>query len=139
MAVTVDPSALVVRGGAVRDAQLVLEKIMDAVADGDGPVLSVYCTEPVPGLTLMETVYKLCVESDLPHAKVQLAVAECLLAAGVGLVQWTAQGEPACHYHANFGDDVDASVVQRFIDCFSEPMPNPTGGVKRRDRGQGTS
>jgi hypothetical protein len=45
--VDLTPESLAVRGGSNRDVDSLMEKIEDAVADGFGPVLSIFCGTPV--------------------------------------------------------------------------------------------
>ena len=120
--------AVVVRGGSVREASRVLAKIMDAIGDGDGPVLSVYCLEP-EGRSTAEVVRRICELADVRYGKVQISTAGALRSAGLELVHSVADGEPECHYHVDFGDDVDELRVEAFIKCLQEPIVNPAKGL----------
>ena len=124
---------IVVRGGQDRDPDSVLQKVNDAVRDGDEPVLSVYCGVAGPDETEEEVIERVCREGDIPHGTVQVSTVGALSQGRpFVLTQETADGEPECHHHAHFGDGYDRDRAQDFIDRFGEPILNPTGGKQRR-------
>ena len=124
----ISDDAVVVRGGSVREVSRVLAKIMDAIGDGDGPVLSVYCLEP-EGESTADVVPRLCRLADVQYGKIQISTVGALRSAGLQLVHSVADGEPDCHYHVDFGDDVDELRVEAFIKCLQEPIVNPAKGL----------
>jgi hypothetical protein len=126
-------SALVVRGGSTRDAAAVRETLEDAIADGDGAVLSVNVDQELPGEALVETLYRICEVAGTPHSKIQVSYAQVLQAAGVQLVPFRAEGEAENHYHAVFREPLELDQIEAFIRCFDVPIDNPTGGKKRRE------
>ncbi len=128
------PTALVVRGGASRDVAAIVELIRDAVEDGDGPVLSVYCGNPEPGEAMPVTLQRICALADIPHSKVLFTTAGQLAAIDLTLESDTSDGQAPNHYHARFHLPVEESQVQDFIACLTGPIPNPTGGKKGRGR-----
>lgn len=128
------PTALVVRGGSNRDVQSLMRLILEAVEDGDGPVLSVFCESPASGETFDHALRRLCDTAGIPHPKVLVARAGDVTAAGVTLVSDTDDGQPSNHYHAVFHLPMEESQLQRFVACFDGPVPNPTGGKRGRSR-----
>lgn len=124
------PDAMVVRGGSLRDVEAIRAKVLEAVADGDGPVLSVWCDDAVEGESRNELLLRLCSEEngDFPHPRVQAGTFGAMAAAMDDLVQDSSEGEPETHYHAVFGEDVALSQVEAFILALGEPELNPTGG-----------
>lgn len=123
-----------VRGGSNRDADDLVDKIEDAIADGYGPVLSVNCGQPEDGESFAETLHRICAVAGLPHGSVQVARFEWIEALEITLTSDTSNGQAANHYHAWFAVPVEKSQVQDFIACFDSPIPNPTGGKKRSRR-----
>ena len=63
------PSALVVRGGARLILDVLMEQLEDAVDDGDGPVLSVYCADPIEGEDQDRTLSRIRTVADIPTAR----------------------------------------------------------------------
>lgn len=119
------------RGGAHRSPEGVLEAVNAAVEDGDGPVLSVFCVEvPVEGW--WAGVHEACEAGDVPHRQVQVSSVGLLESAGFALVADSSNGQPACHHHVVFGNDPKIDAAELFVECFSGPYANPTGGKKRR-------
>jgi hypothetical protein len=123
--------ALVVRGGTTRDPADVLEKVQDAIGDGDGPVLSVYVDVQRPGESVEDCVRRICTEADIPHGKIQVSRMG-RLGAKFKIVRDVDPGQASCHHHVDFESDVNLGAAQEFIDSFDEPIPNPTGGRRRR-------
>jgi hypothetical protein len=125
--------ALVVRGGSSRDATAVREKVLAAVEDGDGPVLSVYVDRPGPAESPGECLARICSQAKIPHRKVQVSTVAQLIGAGFTVVHSVSEGEPSSHHHVHFVDrPIVEQWVQDFIECFAEPVANPTGGKVRR-------
>jgi hypothetical protein len=128
------PDALVVRGGAQLILDLLIEQIEDAVDEGDGPVLSVFCAEPLDNEDEETSVERICTVAGIPHGKVFVTRHERLANLGITLERDTSDGQAPNHYHARFDLPVGTSQVQDFIACFDGPIPNPTGGRKGRSR-----
>lgn len=128
------PTSLVVCGGTNRDAEALKELIEDAVDDGDGAVLSVFCGTPLAGEAFEGTLQRICVAAGIPHGKVLVARAGDIWAAGVTLEWETDDGQAENHYHVRFDLPVEESQVHDFIACFTGPIPNPTGGKRGRTR-----
>ena len=63
--------AVVVRGGTVRDVATLKTKVEEAIEDGDGPVISVFCDVTRTDTEAMD-LHELCAESDVVHTKVQV-------------------------------------------------------------------
>ncbi len=123
--------AIVVRGGSTTDPDAVLSKVQDAIEDGDGPVLSVYCAE-LADRDKSAAVLAACVGGDLPHSQVLVTTAGQLRAAGFELRADNEVDPPSCHHDVLFGNDPTLETVGAFIACFDGPIPNPTGGKRRR-------
>lgn len=128
--------ALVVRGGVGRNVGDLLGAIEDALTDGDGPVVSVYCGWPADSNESCASVVEaICREAlvagSLPHNKIQVAEASEVLALGVELVHDSSDGQASNHYHVTFQVPVTESQVQSFIEVFGEPILNP---VPREER-----
>jgi hypothetical protein len=125
--------AVVVRGGASRDPQGILDKIEDAIADGAGAVLSVFCVAR-EGRDEASAILSACIGGDVPHKQILVTSAGALRQAGFGLEPDSSDGQPDCHHHVLFGGDLSIQRVEAFIACFDGPMPNPTGGKRRREQ-----
>jgi hypothetical protein len=126
------PDALVIRGGTIRDTAGLKRKVDMAIEDGDGPVISVFCdiqrSDDDPGMSLEA----LCRVSDVVHSKVQVTTTARLSDQGFTLVSDVSDGQPSTHHHVVLHEPVQESTLQAFIECFDEPVANPTGGKKRR-------
>lgn len=108
-------------------------KVNDAIEDGDGAVLSVFVAAPLPGELWDDVVRRICVEADVPHSKIQVSTVARLREADFVVVHAVGDGEAACHHHVHFAVPMTESQAACFIECFDEPILNPTGG-KRRPR-----
>ena len=75
------PDALVVRAGKVRDVETLKTKVEEAIEDGDGPVISVFCDVRRTETETM-SLYELCAESEVVHTKVQVTTVARLQAQG---------------------------------------------------------
>jgi hypothetical protein len=130
---TLHPDALVVRGGTVRDFETLNRKVDEAIKDGDGPVISVFCDvthDDNGGMSLLQ----LCAVSDVVHSKVQVATVSRLRTQGFEPVLEVSNGEPFTHHHVVLAVPVEESNLRAFIDSFDEPIANPTGGKRGRSR-----
>jgi hypothetical protein len=130
--VALSDAGMVVRGGSTRDPGVLRGKILEAIADGDGPVLSVWCDDAREGESREALLLRLCSQEngDLPYPRVQVGTAAAVRQAVDELVQYSDEGEPITHYHAVFAPEVASSQVEAFIQALGEPEPNPTGGKK---------
>lgn len=123
--------ALVVRGGQSRNPMDVLDKLLGALEDHDLAALSVYALEPSKAGS-DELLAAVCSAGDVPHKQVQVSRVGILRAAGFELEHDTSDGQTECHYNVGFGNAPDLRDAERFIECFHGPIPNPTGGRRRR-------
>lgn len=128
------PDSLAVRGGSNREVHSLVEKLEEAVEDGYGPILSVFCGNPAGGESQEETMHRICTEAGLPHPKIQVAHTRDLSALGLVLEWDTSDGQARNHFNVRFHLPVEESQVHGFISCFDGPMPNPTGGRRGRAR-----
>jgi hypothetical protein len=119
---------LVVRGGILRDPERIRNKVLEAIEDGDGPVLSIWCAEAQLGESREELLLRICREADFPYRKVQVGTFGRMRHAVPDVYQESSSGEPDSHYHVSFTGDVALSQVEAFIAALDEPEPNPTGG-----------
>ncbi len=130
---TLHPDALVVRAGKVRDVETLKTKVEEAIEDGDGAVISVFCdvkrTE-TEGMTLSA----LCAESEVVHTKVQVTTVARLRAQGFEPILDISNGQRFTHHHVALAEPVQESTLQAFIDCFDEPVANRTGGKRKRSK-----
>lgn len=114
-----------------REVDVLKEKVNDAIEDGDGAVISVFCdtkrTDDDEGMSL----YELCAESGIPHRKVQVTTVSRLQEEGFELILDTSGEQQITHHHVGVPEPVQESRLQAFIDCFDEPVANPTGGKRR--------
>jgi hypothetical protein len=128
------PDALVVRGGTSRDVETLKGKVNETIEDGDGAVISVFCdasrTEDTEGMSLHE----LCAESEVPHTKVQVTTAARLREHGFEPILDISDGQRFTHHHIELAEPVQESTLRAFIDCFDEPVANPTGGKRKRSK-----
>jgi hypothetical protein len=77
---------------------------------------------------------ELCAASSVIHTKVPVSIVSRLHAHGFELVRDVSNGQPYTHHHVVLKEPVQESVVAEFIECFDEPIPNPTGGMMRRSK-----
>lgn len=126
--------ALVVRAGTVRDVATLMAKVDDAIEDGDGAVISVFCdvkrTDDCEGMSL----YELCAETEVIHGKVQVTTVARLREQGFEPILDISDGQQFTHHHVVVQEPVQESDLQRFIDCFDEPIANPTGGKRKKSK-----
>lgn len=127
------PDALVVRAGKVRDVPTLKEKVEEAIEDGDGPVISIFCDVKRTDTEGMD-LHDLCAESEVVHTKVQVTTVSRLREQGFAPILEISDGEPITHHHVVLTEPVQESRLQAFIDCFDEPVANPTGGKRKRSK-----
>jgi hypothetical protein len=126
------PDAIVVRGGVDRDPISVADKVQMSIDAGSGAVLSVCIDDLAAGEDEPQGLTRICVDADVVHTKVQLSTLGKLLEAGFRVESYTADGEGQLHHHVYFEEPVTRSRVQEFVSCFGDPVPNPTGGKRRK-------
>lgn len=129
---TLHHDALVVRGGTVRDPATLIQKVDEAIADGDGPVISVFCDVSRTENSTGRNLHELCADSEVVHSQVQVSTFG-RLAAHFQLVQDVSDEQPETHHNVILTEPVQESEIWAFISCFDDPIPNPAGG-KRRSR-----
>lgn len=127
------PDALVIRAGKVRDVETLKPKVEDAIEDGYGAVISVFCDVNRTDTEAM-TLAELCVQSDVAHTKVQVTTVARLREAGFEPILDTSEGQRLTHHHVALAEPLQESALQAFIDCFDEPVANPTGGKRKRSK-----
>jgi len=103
----------------------------EAVAEGEGPVLSVYAEAQRPGELMTVAVERICRIADLPHRQVLVTSVACLREIGVDVVPSIDAGEAVNHHHVVFAEPLAAEQVAEYVKAWNEPVPNPTGGKKR--------
>jgi hypothetical protein len=127
------PDAMVVRGGTVRDVATLKTKVDEAIEDGDGAVISVFCDVNRTDTDAM-TLAELCAESEVIHTKVQVTTVARLQAQGFEPILDISNGQLLTHHHVVLAEPVQESTLQAFIDCFDEPVANPAGGKRKRSK-----
>jgi hypothetical protein len=128
------PDALVVRGGTVRDVETLRTKVEDAIEDGDGAVISVFCDVKRADTEAPMTLHDLCAESDIVHTKVQVTTVSRLQVQGFEPILDISNEQRFTHHHVVLDEPVQESALQAFIDCFDEPVANPAGGKRKRSK-----
>src|ERR1700677_1024023 len=112
------PEALVVRGGMARDVGTLKTKVEEAIEDGDGAVISVFCdskrSATDPGMSLHE----LCAESEVVHTKVQVTTVSRLREQGFEPILDVSNGQRFTHHHIGLAEPVQESQLAAFIGCF---------------------
>ncbi|MGQ4819225.1 hypothetical protein ACQ1ZK_19210, partial [Enterococcus faecium] len=78
-------TAVVIRGGQVRDPQVVLRKLQGLEDRGRRPLISVFAANRGEGETEEAAFVRVCAESGVPHGQVQRSTAGRLEAAGFAL------------------------------------------------------
>ncbi|WP_157560172.1 hypothetical protein [Microbacterium sp. H83] len=116
---------VVIRGGILADPEALLEALEDSSDLGEGPVLSVWVGTPAEHKSLAACVRDVCLGADVRHGKVRLTTSKRLRDAGFELEHDTSDGQAESHFHVLFPDDPTMVEVNRFIDCFDDPIPNP--------------
>lgn len=124
--------ALVIRGGQGRDATQVLGGLRLLAANNEPMKLSVFGTSPEGDEGRTDTLVRLCREAKARWGSIQVSSVDTLAAAGFELLDERSVLEAPCHYHVEFSHDVTQSDIQRFLDCFDGPEPNP---VPKKERG----
>lgn len=124
-------TAVVVRGGASRSPERLLEKIEMAVDITGSAVLSVFVAE-VGGEGWWAAVTEACARADVPHGQVQVSSVGLLEAAGFEIEHDDSGGQASNHFHVLFGNEPGLDTAELFVECFSGPYVNPLGPKKRR-------
>lgn len=123
--------AVVVRGGQSRSVGDHVQRLEDNLEDHGLAALSVYAVEPEGGV-FGDDVRTASLCGDVPHRQIQTSTMGRLRAAGFEPVLDVSDGQPDCHYNVIFGNEVLPEDAERFIRCFDGPIPNPTGGKRRK-------
>lgn len=118
-------SAYVVRGGMIRDPDIVGIKIAKGVSEGKIAAISVHSLDPIAGESREETLLRIVESAKIPHNVIQVARHSDLTKAGFALVHDTTDGQAECHYNVSVSFPVDNSELDRFISCFTEPETKP--------------
>jgi hypothetical protein len=114
---TLHPDALVVRGGTVRDVATLKTKVDEAIEDGDGAVISVFCDAKRTDTVAM-TLAELCAESEVIHTKVQVTTVARLQAEGFEPILDVSNGQRFTHHHVvldETGARIQATDVHRLL------------------------
>ncbi|WAC54256.1 hypothetical protein [Gordonia sp. SL306] len=122
------PDATVIRAGKIRDAEILGVRVENAVRDGYGPVVSVFCDVDRSASASGMTLFELCIVSRIPHSTVQLTTVSRLAEQGFELELDTTDGQARTHHQVTMTWPVEQSELARFVACFDEPILNPTGG-----------
>ncbi len=120
-----EDEALVVKGGVVRDVDGVRSKIEAAIEDGYGPCHSVFVGKSNGTGGEPMTLEQICMQSHIPHGQVQVATVGQLRAAGCRFEYDPSGGQGELHHNVCLPEGMTESDLQRFIDCFDEPVSNP--------------
>lgn len=115
----------------MNDIDAVLDAVLNAQEDGEGPVLSVYVGTAAQDEDQDSLTHRLCRDADVPHKQVRRTTVQDLLDAGFKLEHSVSEGEPDCHFHVVFPENLSSLEIEKFIECFEPPVPNPTGGNRR--------
>lgn len=110
-----------------------MEDVLDNLDSSNQPVLSVFSCEQGPDETLSDWEDRICRTAGLRHNKVQWTTMAALRAKGLAIVWEVGDGEPPNHHHVYFQEPVTESQLRAFVECFSEPRPNP---VPKEERGK---
>lgn len=114
-----------VRGGVNQDPEALRAVVLDNLDMSDQPVLSVHAGEPRPAETEEDTIARVCIDSGLPHGQVQYTTLEQLHRVGLSVIPDTSGGQAETHCHVRFSEDVTQYELERFVDVFAGPIPNP--------------
>lgn len=113
----------------MRDVATLKTKVEEAIEDGDGAVISIFCDVNRTDTEAM-TLAELCAESEIIHTKVQVTTVSRLREQGFELILDISDGQRFTHHHVELVEPVQESTLQTFIDCFDEPVANPAGGKR---------
>jgi len=125
--------ALVARGGVQRDPAVILEAVEDNLYSRNKAVLSVCCNDRAPGETAADWQARIVRTGRLKNGQIQWTTLGALRECGFSVVWEVDDGEAPNHHHVYFQEPVTESQVRAFVECFSEPQPNP---VPKEERGQ---
>jgi len=123
-------TAIVIRGGESRDPDGLRTKVMDAIEDGDGAVVSVFCTALEPGETTEDAIERLARAVNLPHGKISTSTAGRIRGRGLPLTRDASDDQGEFHYHVTFPEPVTFASCEGFLGTFGDPEPNPAKGVQ---------
>lgn len=116
--------SLVMRGGTPNEERW-LDAILDAVDEGQEPVLSVFCDNKHETGDLHEVLYRIASTGDIPHGKVSVTTAGKVRGLGLTLEHDPSNGQSDNHFHIVFPVEPSIIEVRELIGVFSEPFPNP--------------
>jgi len=119
------PADLVIRGGASRSSDVLLEKLQNTIEVYGVAVLSVFIGRPLTGESLEDTYRHICEIGKIPHARIQISTVGTLLDGGFTLEKDDSHGQAANHFHVVFPERPSKSDTSRFIMAFVGPVPNP--------------
>ena len=110
-------------------------KVRDAKEDFGESVLCVAIGPPASSdyQSREDAVSEICQIANLPYGHIQLSTVARLREAGFTLELDTGEGQADNHHSVYFVEPVDVEQVERFIQCFDLPVPNP---VRQRRRTQ---
>lgn len=116
-----------------RDVEALKSKVEQAIEDGDGAVISIFCDTTRTDTEAM-SLHELCAVSEVVHSKVQVTTVSRLRKQGFEPILDISDGQRFTHHHVELTEPVQESTLQAFIDCFDEPEANPTGGKRKRSK-----
>lgn len=116
--------SLVVRGGTPDDERW-LDSILDAIDEGQEPVLSVFCDRRAEGEDMLKTIFRIASTADIPHGKVSATTVGKIINLGLKLEYDASNGQSENHFHIVFPAEPSIMEVRELIGVFSEPFPNP--------------
>lgn len=127
-----EPVFLVVRGGIIRDVAVLRSRLEKAMAAGAGPVLSVFGERVRRYESHEQCIERICRSAGIPHPQIQVSSDDRLEHAGLSLVPDSSGGQADNHCHVVFKTPLNDAEVARYVEAFDPPVPNPTGGTKRK-------
>jgi hypothetical protein len=104
---------------------MVREQVESAVEDGHGSALSVFLDDLRQGEDQERLAFRLCAEAPVRNGKIQFSTVGQLEDAGFTLKHDDSEGMHETHHDVIFPSNYDLDWCQRFVDCFTEPVPNP--------------
>ena len=117
-----------VRGGTIREPDVLLKKIEKGRETDGIPSLSVFAAAAEGLETKSELLFRICLDADMRYGQVQVSTVARLESSGFPLVPDQEEGANQMHYHVEFKADVDIADAERFIQAFGSPTPNPAKG-----------
>lgn len=116
--------SLIIRGG-LPDAERWLDSILDAVDEGQKPVLSVFGENRQGSEDILDTIYRIVSTAKIPHSKVAATTPSKVLQLGLNLEHDASNGQSENHFHIVFPAEPSIIEVRALIEVFSEPFQNP--------------